>query len=241
MMAFGASKACKELDMTRPFAMAVCLIWFGPLAVFMAHAGDIAKYVTAEEIIGVVVDADTGKPIPNAIVAIRFERNNTGHSGPHCFRSMAVETDAGGRFRFAPWTQENTRADGTYGDVTAYKAGYAVPWRGVYVTQSRRSILGIPFSDTIRIPKADVRLEMKPFAGSDQERIWELQRLVANFTCRWRAEFDDMILLMRVREEIKSSPIADQKLPARGATPSHQDSTPSRWIEEVIKHSSVKK
>src|SRR5712691_5878852 len=98
------------------------------LASFAAHADSIAKYVAAEEITGIVADADSGKPIANAIVAMRFERRNTGHGSPHCFRSMAVETDAEGRFRFAPWTQENTRANAASGEVTAYKAGYAVPW-----------------------------------------------------------------------------------------------------------------
>jgi hypothetical protein len=221
--------------MTRPFAMAVCLTWFGPLAAFMAHADDVAKYVTAEEITGVVVEADTGKPIPKAIVAIRFERNNTGHyGGPHCFRSMAVATDAEGRFRFAPWKQGDTRANATYGLVTAYKASYAVPSRDVAVPQSRRSILGIAFSDTITIPKADVRLELKSYAGTDEGRIGELRRLVNQFACRMRAQFDDMVLLTSIREEIASSPIATQK-------PQEGSYTPLEWIDLAIKHDSSKK
>src|SRR6266704_4298556 len=196
--------------MTRSFAIALCLSAPGALAAPMAHADSVAKYVTAEEITGVVVEADSGRPIANAVVAIRFERNNTGHSGPHCFRSMAVETDAQGRFRFAPWTQDNTQANATYGDVKAYKAGYAVPWHGVEVHQARRSILGISFIDTIKIPKADVRLEMKPFVGSDEARMQEIERLASNFACRMQAYFDDMVLLTSVRDEIASSPIASQ-------------------------------
>jgi hypothetical protein len=215
--------------------MTSCLVLQGFLSASVAHALNAAKYITAEEITGVVVEAATEKPIPNAIVAIRFERNNTGHSGSHCFRSIAVQSDTEGRFRFAPWRQENTQANATFGQVNAYKAGYAVPWRPVEVAQSNRSIAGIAFSDTIRIPKTQVRLELKPFAGSEQERIWELQRVVAHFTCRWRAEFDDMILLFATRDEIMSSPIANQKLPARGATPYHLDPTPTQWIEAVIK------
>jgi len=198
------------------------------LAALPAHALEVAKYVKAEEITGVVVEAETGKPIANAIVVIRFERNNTGHQGPHCFRSMAVQADAEGRFRFAPWKQENTRANATYGQVKAYKAGYAVPWRSVEVPQSRRSILGIAFSDTITIPKTDVRLELKPFVGSDEERMRELRPFVANFTCRMRAYFDDIVLLTSVRDEIASSPIANQKFPNGGYT--HFG-----WINEIIK------
>lgn len=197
------------------------------LAAAPVHALEVAKYVRAEEITGVVVEADTGKPIADAVVAIRFWRNNTGHSGPHCFRSMAVATDAEGRFRFAQWTQENTRANYARGDIKAYKAGYAVPWRAVPVDQSRRSIGDIPFSDTITIPKTDVRLELKPFAGTDEQRIDELGRIVSNFTCRWQAEFDDTVLLMRVRDEIVSSPIANIK-------PYGWDATVSKWIDRVI-------
>ncbi len=217
--------------MKRFFAIVLSIFVSSVFTAARARADDIAKYVTAEEITGVVVEADTGKPIANAIVAIRFERNNTGHSGPHCFRSMAVEADAQGRFRFAPWTQEKTQANATYGDVKAYKAGYAVPWHGVEVHQARRSVLGIPFSDTIRIPKTDVRLELKPFVGSDEGRIKEVERLASQFTCRWQAEFDDMVLLTTIREEIAASPIANKK---------DGRYTHSEWINNWIKLNSPK-
>ena len=192
-------------------------------------SADIAKYVTAKEITGVVVDGGTGKPIANAIAAIRFERNNTGHfGGPHCFRSTAVQTDAEGRFRFQSWTQENTHANVTYGVVTGYKSGYSGPVRPVYVKQSLRSVAGIAFSNTIRIPTVEVRVELRRFAGGDQERIEELRRLANQFTCRMRAEFDDMILLTSIRNEIASSPLATQKAKDGGYTP-------LEWIDGVIK------
>jgi hypothetical protein len=197
------------MTMTRSFAIALCLCAPGALAASMAHAVDVAKYVTAEEITGVVVEAGTGKPIANAVVAIRFERNNTGHSGPHCFRSMAVEADAQGHFRFAPWTQENTQANATYGDIKAYKAGYAVPWHGVEVHQSRRTFLGIAFSDTIHIPRQEVRVELKPFVGSEQDRMDELHRAASQFTCTWKAYNENLIFLERVRDEYAKMPLAN--------------------------------
>ncbi|HEX9192129.1 MAG TPA: carboxypeptidase-like regulatory domain-containing protein [Burkholderiales bacterium] len=211
--------------MIRSSAIVLCFVL---LSASIAHADDVAKYVTAEEITGVVVE-DSGKPIAGAVVAIKFVRNNTGHSGEHCFRSMAVEADAQGRFRFAPWTQENTRADGTYGELAVYKSGYSNPVRPTYVAQSRRSFLGIAFSDTIRIPKTDVRLEMKPFVGSDEARMQEIERLASNFACRMQAYFDDMVLLTSVRDEIASSPIANQ---GESGHYSH-----IRWINEKIKDS----
>jgi hypothetical protein len=192
-----------------------------------AKALEVAKYVVAEEITGAVVDADTGKPVPGAVVAMRFERYNTGHSGPHCFRSMAVETDHEGRFRFAPWKQENTRANGTLGELQAYKVGYAVP-RAVQLHQDPRpSLFGMAFSDTIKIPKSELRIEVRPFKGSDEERLWQISQIASQYSCRWQAESDDMLLLMRVREEIVSSSFADLKL--RGWS-----FTASRWIDDVI-------
>jgi hypothetical protein len=195
---------------------------------FPARALDVAKYVVAEEIIGVVVEADTGKPLPGAVVALRFKRSNTGHAGEHCFRSMAVETDAEGRFRFAPWKLENTRANATLGDVTVYKQGYAEPVPQGQVRQESRSFAGIAFSDTIRIPKTELQLAVAPFVGSDEERMTQLRRVVANFTCRWQAQSEDQILAVRVRDEIAASPLAEQKPRGGGYTP-------LQWIDSIIK------
>lgn len=211
--------------------LTVCGILLGTFAAWMASASDVAKHMVAEEITGVVVDAETGKPIPNAVAAIRFERGNTGHSSPHCFRSMAVQADAQGHFKFPPWTQDNTRADATFGQVTAYKAGYAKPTRladMIEIHQATRSILGISFGDTIKIPRQEARVKLKPYVGTDEERIEQLAWLVRFFACRWQAVFDNMILLTSIRDEIASSPVAKQK---------HKDwdYTPIEWINSIIK------
>lgn len=186
-----------------------------------------AEYVVAEEITGVVVEAEAGKPVPGAVVAMRFERNNTGHSGPHCFRSMAVETNQDGRFRFAPWQQEKTLANYAMGHVTAYKTGYVVP-PPTFIKQSNRDVFGIALSDTIKIPKTDLRIELAPFKGDDNARADQLIPLVGQFNCRWQAQFDSALLLRRIREEIVSSPLADFK-PNRG-----DDTTLLKWITAVI-------
>ena len=44
------------------------------LFVYSAVSSDFAKHVIAGEISGVVVEKETGRPIPGAVVAIRFER-----------------------------------------------------------------------------------------------------------------------------------------------------------------------
>lgn len=214
--------------------LTVCGILLGTFAAWMASASDVAKHMVAEEITGVVVDAETGKPIPNAVAAIRFERGNTGHSSPHCFRSMAVVADAQGRFKFPPWTQDNTRADATFGQVTAYKAGYAKPSRladMAEIHQARRSLLGVSFSDTIKIPRQEARLELKPYVGTDEERIEQLAWFVRFFACAsppGQAYSNDVVLLNSIRDEIASSPVAHQKYGDRV-------STPFDWINAVIK------
>jgi hypothetical protein len=193
-----------------------------------SNALEAAKYVTAEEVTGVVVDAESGKPLPGAVVAIRFKRSNTGHAGEHCFRSMAVETQTEGRFRFPAWKQENTRANATIGVVTVYKQGYAQPSRPTLVKQENRSFAGIAFSDTIRIPATEIQLSVTPFRGTDEERMQHLRTVVANFSCRWQAESDDRILLTKVKEEIAASPMATQKSRDGGYTP-------LQWIDAIIK------
>src|SRR5215213_1407779 len=117
--------------MNRAHLFAVCLV---TLISPPVYALGPAEYVAAEEITGVVVETATGKPVSGAVVAIRFIRNNTGHSGPHCFRSTAVETNQDGRFSFAPWKQEKTLANYAMGQVKAYKVGYGVP-RSINVKQ----------------------------------------------------------------------------------------------------------
>lgn len=197
--------------MNRSTAMAVCGALLGTFATWV-YATDMAEHMVAEEIVGVVVEAETGKPIPDAIVAIRFERNNTGHGGPHCFRSTAVETDAQGHFRFPPWSQDNTRANFTFGQVTAYKAGYSVFERladMAEIHQASRTILGIHFSDTIKIPRHEVRVELKPYVGTEQNRMDQLHRLTSQFTCLWQAHNDNLPLLQMVRQEYVDMPLAN--------------------------------
>lgn len=185
-----------------------------------------AENVSADEITGVVLEAATGKPVPGAVVAIRFERNNTGHGGPHCFRSMAVETNSDGRFKFAPWTQQGTLANYAQGVVKAYKIGYAIPL-STFVKQSNRDVLGIAFSDTIKIPKTELRIELEPFNGSAEDRKERIHSLVGEYNCRSRAKFDSAVLFTRIREEIRSSSLADLKL-------RHSEATFLQWIDDVI-------
>src|SRR6185503_7034394 len=190
---------------TRIVRTPLAIALFGLLTPFGGCA-QVSPLVTAEAISGIVVETATGRPVENSVAVVRFVRFNAGHQGVHCFRSMAIKTDAAGRFRFSRWRQENTQADSAVGLITAYKARFSVP-QSVRVDSSS----GAASRDTIAIPAATVRLTLERATGSEEDRIQELGRLVGNFACRLRAQSDDKSLLLSVRDEIASYPLAQQR------------------------------
>ena len=195
---------------------------------YNAVSSDVAEKVIAEEITGVVVEKDTGKPVPNAIVAIRFERHNTGHGSPHTFRSVAAETDANGRFRFEPWTQEDTRANSFLGEVIAYKKGYAIPRHEVeYIMPANRSFLGIRYSKNLHIEKTERRVELREWVGSEEDRMLKLRQTVGEFLNKPREPNNNMMLHIRIRQEILASPLADYSTGG--------GYTYKTWIDEMLK------
>ena len=212
------------------------LILLAAILVQQACTLGAARYVAAEEITGIVTDVVTGKPVADAIVAIRFERNNTGHSGAQCFRSMAAKTDARGLFRFPAWKQEDTLANYAVGEFAVLKPGYEDREPPVYLRQMRRSIGNIPYSNTITFPKSEVRLRIRPYKAepTPQARVLEIKRIVANFACRAYAEFDDHILLYAARQEIAAAPYANQRYDPSGMTPRHLTPTYMAWIDSMI-------
>ena len=195
---------------TKRWLLSAVAVWV-LLAVYSALSDKHARRVIADEITGVIVDAGSGKPISNAVAAIRFERGNTGHGSPVCFRSMAVQADAQGRFKFATWTQENTLANATFGEVVAYKIGYhASRANSVYVPQSRREWMGVRFSSDIHIPKTEVRVELQPWAGMDESRLHQLSKLLGDFLCIESPDPKDYVLEITVLDELAKLPRANK-------------------------------
>lgn len=216
----------------RNMAIAAFGLWL-VLYSYNAMTSGVAEKVIAEEITGVVVEKGTGKPVPNAVVMIRFERGNTGHGSPACFRSVATESDANGRFRFEPWTQEDTRADSFYGEISAYKKGYAIPrHEGEYIHHSQRSFLGIRFSKNLYIPKTERRVELREWSGTEEDRMEKLRRVAGEFSCGTSTPGMKEFLYMGIRKEILESPLVDKRLddsPGLGFTN-------RTWIEQAQKY-----
>ncbi len=190
----------------------IAKIVFGLWAVLFAYSAlsdDLAKHVIAGEVSGVVIDKETGKPIPDAIVAMRFERGNTGHSSPHCFRSIAVQADEQGRFRFASWSQEKTLANHAYGELVVHKPGYKTrPSERLLVHEESREFLGIRYSNDLHLPATTVHIELGPWLGSEAERTSEIFGIAGDFSCVWQAYNDSLPLLLSIREEMKTLPSA---------------------------------
>ena len=215
---------------TKTIVFSGLAVWL-VLYAYNALSSDVAEKVIAKEITGVVVEKATGKPVAGAIVAIRFERYNTGHGSPACFRSIAAETDANGRFRFEPWTQESTRANFFLGQITAYKAGYDMPQDPAEdIRPSRRSLFGIRFSDNLHLPKTERRIELLQRSDTEQKRMNELTRVMTWYECGAVEPNNIKLLALAIREEILASPVADKRLDSNPSS-----STSRSYIEYIMK------
>ena len=206
-------------------------IAIGVLFVLYAYnwiSSDIAEKVIAEEITGVVVEEKTGKPVANAIVAIRFERYNTGHGSPSCFRAVATESDENGRYRFEPWTQEKTLANSFLGEIIAYKKGYGISRQNPeYIRHEPRELLGIRYRNTLHLPKTERKVVVKEWAGVEEDRMDSLIKTVGDFNCGPTEQNNAKLLALAIRNEILVSPLA--KIRSRDSS-----FTPLRWINEYV-------
>jgi hypothetical protein len=166
-------------------------------------------------IAGIVIEEGTGKPIPGAILSAVWEGawSGTATSGTRCAKGMAVESDAAGRFRFPEWSASHTDLLGLGVEVTPYKAGY-LDTRPGRAGAAPRKVLGIFESHQIEIPPSELRIQMKPFTGSDAERSDYLRRFLNSTECRETGDMIGMNPLYRaIRDEVQRLPasIRDQK------------------------------
>jgi hypothetical protein len=204
---------------------------FAVLYLYNYFSSDIAEMVYADEITGTVLEHGTGKPVPNAIVALRFARYNTGHSANEaCFRSMATESDANGRFRFPAWQQAKTQANYFTGEAIAYKKGFALAqFRTTekYLEPDRRSLLGIRWSGNLHLSKHELKLELKEWTGTDEERIGIFEKVAEDLVCIVNELPVRNKLFQAFRTEIAVSPFSNVRTNGSWRTPLD-------WIDDLI-------
>ena len=148
-MVFGASMACEMKRLVRML-----------LSALVALCGGCTLVVSGCAMDGRVVDKETGKPIPGALVIVEWSGAVGGpvQSSRLCFHLEVVPTDANGRYHIPSWSRRpaNETEGGFFGvrnvEVTrrTYKAGYE---QFQYDPQDQTTIL------------------MQPFVGNAEQRI----------------------------------------------------------------------
>ncbi len=130
---------------------------------------------------GQVVDAATGRAIPNAHVALLWEGDTaptsfTGASGRTvCYYAAATVTDVQGRFDIAPWRELSSYRVYRYNPTAlVYAQGYVPTQRLVGGEE--------PGPPTAHLNE---RIALKPFDGSVDERMHMLFWGLANHGCMY--------------------------------------------------------
>lgn len=86
--------------------------------------------LSSEPIEGVVREEGTNKPIPGAIVVVRWQ-GHLGYSGTICYHVETATTDDQGRYRIAAWNKPSPYGNiaQQHAIVKAYKPGYQLAKR----------------------------------------------------------------------------------------------------------------
>src|SRR5437764_14090070 len=144
--------------------------WFVVLLLLLPRGGcgGAPSVLFGKRIDGVVLDAETGQPVPGAYVTYRWQGEAmgeafSGHNAPViCYHAAAAITDAQGRFHIDPWEKKatyKTMNEEPYAEV--YARGY-VPEQAVFHTGPHREPVDHPH-DVIRLKKStatgNVRLD----------------------------------------------------------------------------------
>ena len=144
-----------------------------------AYAGLIPHMLYGTRVAGQVIDAETGKPIEGAHVALLWRsgivpRGFTGHNSRDiCYHAAATTTDAYGKFEIPAWKEWSTYDVVLVGPtVLIYKVGF----RPIQMLTQRESERG-------PVKHLDERYKLSPFTGSTKERLDSLYFGLANQGC----------------------------------------------------------
>ena len=130
----------------------------GLFSVFMLSGCDTDPgYSSGKELRGVIVNADSGEPIPDAIVVAKWitSSGTAGGSNLVCFHVGTATTDAAGEYYMPAWRQKSPFSAKYERDITvyAYKPGYRAqyrfPPREGYITEYIKDKL-VPSQETAK-------------------------------------------------------------------------------------------
>lgn len=153
------------------------------------------------KITGTIVDGGSGRPVAGALAIARWQTHYVQGRGEKCVRSIVTKADAAGRFEIPEWT-----LDSPWGDSASYVVMAYAPNRAhkgnVGLGGARQATR---FND-IRIPPADLRIEMTEFQGGPEERLAALKGLIAATDCRGGDTRAAQAFYLAVRSELVAMP-----------------------------------
>jgi len=125
---------------------------------FMLAACDTdSGYSSGKELRGVIVNADTGEPIPDAIVVAKWitSTGTAGGSELVCFHVGTATTNSAGEYYMPAWRQKSPFSAKYERDITVYafkpgyRAQYRFPPREGYITEYIKDKL-VPSQETAK-------------------------------------------------------------------------------------------
>src|SRR2546421_686542 len=109
-----------------------CAVFLGLAGLVLVMHAKADVTLISKPITGAVIDASTGKPVPDAVVTAKWigSYSTVAHGGMRCAKGLATVTDASGRFTFPEWTMKHPDLDGLLVEVTAFRNGWTDTARG---------------------------------------------------------------------------------------------------------------
>lgn len=128
---------------------------------------------------GMVLDADSGRPIPGAYVSYLWEGGTSGGGGHGgrtvCFHAAGTVTDQDGRFGVDPWSEWST-----------YQVSNTDPQALIYALGYEPTTVMLHEGPIVPpVPRVRERYTLRPFSGSPNQRIERLFWGFANRTCSY--------------------------------------------------------
>jgi hypothetical protein len=155
-MAYGGLKECNMPQIKIIKAFLGCALALGHLS-----ACATTVVLSSEPIEGVVHEEGTNKPVPAALVVVRWQ-GHVGYTGTVCYHVETATTDTQGRYRIPAWNKPSP-----YGGITnrqwsvkAYKSGYQLAKR-------------YPVNNPL----------LQPFTEGKEERLKYLERVFGSSGC----------------------------------------------------------
>ena len=181
-------------------------------------------YSSGKELRGVIVNADTGEPIPDAIVVADWitSSGTAGGSNLLCFHAGTATTDAAGEYYMPAWRQKSPFSAKYERSIVifAYKPGYRWPYPkvkyGVYPTD-KLIVSQEPANERLKF-LADVARETLCFQARESVKaLLPLQKaLLEEARSLAKSESDPVVQYLQDKIAQTDTKVSEMRDPSKG-------------------------